>query len=36
MTDEIHCVLESAVTASIDDMEKIKGRTLITLMYPVQ
>lgn len=31
MTDEIHRALESAVTASVDDMEKIKGRTLIAV-----
>ena len=31
MTDEIHRALESAVTFSIDNMEKIKGRTLIAV-----
>jgi hypothetical protein len=31
MTDEIHRALESAVTASVDNMEKIKGRTLIAI-----
>ncbi len=31
MTDEIHRALESAVTASVDNMEKIKGRTLIAV-----
>lgn len=29
MTPEIHRALESAVTVSVDNMEKIKGRTLI-------
>lgn len=31
MTDEIHRALESAVTVSVDNMEKIKGRTLIAV-----
>lgn len=31
MTDEIHRALESAVTASVNNMEKIKGRTLIAV-----
>lgn len=31
MTDEIHRAFESAVNASVDNMEKIKGRTLIAV-----
>lgn len=31
MTAEIHRALESAITSSIDNMEKIKGRTLIAV-----
>lgn len=31
MTDEIYRALESAITTSIDNMEKIKGRTLISV-----
>lgn len=31
MTKEIHCALEKAVSASVDNMDKIMGRTLIAV-----